>query len=125
MANKNNQSAQSQGGSGQRDGEHDQDGQTVRGPGEGQREAQPGMPGQYDDGAPTGRGPGEGQRSAQQQQVELPEHQGVMTDYVPPRGGMRTEVGDLDVDGQDNQIESPEAGDEPLPGHMGGGLAGG
>jgi len=65
------------------------------------------------------------QGGQQQQQVELPEHQGVMMDYVPPKGGMRTEVGDLDLDDEDAGIESPEAGDEPLPGHMGGGLAGG
>lgn len=64
------------------------------------------------------------QGGQQQQQVELPEHQGVMTDYVPPRGGMRAEVGDLDVDDGDTGIQSPEAGDQPLPGHMGGGLAG-
>lgn len=63
-------------------------------------------------------------QGGQQKQVELPGHQGVMTDYLPPKGGMSTEVGDLDVDDEDTGIESPEAGDEPLPGHMGGGLAG-
>lgn len=69
----------------------------------------------------NGSAPSQG---GQQQQVELPDHQGVVTDYVPPKGGMRREVGDLDVEDEAARIESPEAGDEPLPGHMGGGLAG-
>lgn len=123
MGSNRNQETQSQGGQ-QADGQQDHDLQTARGPGEGQHESQPASSGQYGAGRKAAPEDVEGQRTVQQQ-VELPEHQGVMTDYVPPSGGMRTEVGDFDSDDDEDAGNAPGAGDEPLPGHMGGGLAGG
>lgn len=106
----------------QADSQDSRQGQTARDPGQGQPA---GQGGQYETGAQTAPGPGEGQSSGARQKVELPEHQGVMTDYVPPSGGMRSEVGDFDSDDDEDAGNAPGAGDEPLPGHMGGGLVGG
>ena len=83
MANRQNQSAGSQGASG---------------------------PGQSGGGAWTGPGPGDGdgddQRSGAHEYIELPEHQGVIIDYIPPRGGMRTEVGDVDADDETDNAQA-------------------
>lgn len=59
-------------------------------------------------GSPGGSGPGlygsdeqpdagsePGGRSGREDQIELPEHGGVIIDYIPPRGGLRAEVGDI------------------------------
>ena len=57
-------------------------------------------------GAWTGPGPGDGQGSGAHEYIELPEHQGVIIDYIPPRGGMRTEVGDIDADDETDDAKA-------------------
>lgn len=64
-------------------------------------------PGRYDDGVAAGSGPGDDQDSGQEEQyIELPEHQGVIIDYIPPRGGSRSEAGHIDGEGEADDLQS-------------------
>ena len=85
--------------------------------------------GQADDGQ-TARGPGEGQRNTQQAGDEDPSGDRSGLAGAASGGGMDEEVGDLDdalddEEGDEGDLDEDQDDDGSLPGRMGGGLAGG